>query len=358
MARRILIDLRLVHGQMHGIARYALELARRLPKLAPSGWQFEALVAPEGLPKDLGALTPEIPTHACRAHALSVLEQPALTASLLKVRPDLFHATSFSLPALWPGTLVATLHDANHLALKHEYGVSQAAYYKAIVAPRAARAEALITVSEFSRGELAKHLALLPECFQVIPNGVDARFRPVPAREQIEARQRYGLPDRYVLVVGNEKPFKNLDLAARVADHLPIPMAVLAGSAKVRYFPATAVHLRGVLDADLPAIYSGASFLLFPSRYEGFGLPAIEAMACGCPVICADGSSLPEIVGNAAIRLPPADEEAWVETSLRLLRDERARAELSQKGLARADLFSWDRSAQAHLNVYRRVLRE
>src|SRR5262245_22814910 len=156
---RVLIDLRMVRGPLHGIARYALELARRLPQLEP-GWQFMGLVGPDGVPDDLAELAPRIPLERCLAGFLSPIEQPALVGSLLKVRPDLFHATSFSLPALWPGRLVATLHDATHLALAEGQTPVQRGYYQLIVGPRAKAASALITVSEFSRRELAQHLKL------------------------------------------------------------------------------------------------------------------------------------------------------------------------------------------------------
>src|SRR3954468_14318168 len=106
----------MVRGRLHGISRYALELARRLPALAPD-WEFVGLTGPDGLPDTLGPLRPTLPCVHCHADFLSVFEQPALAASLLREKPDLFHATSFSIPALWPGRLVSTLHDANHLAL-------------------------------------------------------------------------------------------------------------------------------------------------------------------------------------------------------------------------------------------------
>src|SRR5204863_432029 len=150
-------------------ARYALELARRMPQLEP-GWQFIGLVGPDGVPDELGDLQPRIPLERCLGGFLSPLEQPTLLASLVKVRPDLFHATSFSLPALWPGRLVATLHDATHLALTEGQTPVQRAYYQLVVGPRARRAQALITVSEFSRRELARHLALSEYRLQVIPN--------------------------------------------------------------------------------------------------------------------------------------------------------------------------------------------
>src|SRR5256885_5211176 len=155
-------------GQMHGIARYALELARRLPALEPS-WKFVALTGP-------GSADVDLAIELCSAEFLSPFEQPLLAAAVFRSRCDLFHATSFSLPLLWPGKLVATLHDANHLALANEYGRKQAAYYRVVVRPRARFASALITVSEFSRSELSRWLDLSPYRFQVIGQGVSERF--------------------------------------------------------------------------------------------------------------------------------------------------------------------------------------
>lgn len=354
---RILLDLRMVHGPLHGIARYALELATRLPLLEPS-WDFRGLGPPKGLPNDLGALTPRLPITNAGAEFLSLTEQPSLVATLLRLRPELFHATSFSVPALWPGKLVVTLHDANHLALQDDYSAAHQVYYRAIVEPRVRRARAVITVSEFSRRELAHHLNLSAERLQVIANGVSRSFSPRPVDDQRVVRKQLGLPDKFFLVVGNDKRFKNLKLAAAVARALPVPMAVLAGggvAAKFN-FPDTAIELRAVLDEQMPKLYSAATALLVPSEYEGFGLPAIEAMACGTPVICSDRAALPEVVGAAAVVLPPDDPEAWVEASLRLLRDERARRELGDAGRARADRFNWDDCARATVEVYRRAL--
>lgn len=357
-APSVLLDLRMVHGPLHGIARYALELARRLPAVEPS-WQWSALVPPGGLPTELGELTPRLTQRRAGADFLSLTEQPSLVASLLKWRPDLFHATSFSVPALWPGNLVVTLHDANHLALSDDYSAAHAVYYRAIVEPRVRRASALITVSEFSRAELARHLHLSPERFQVIYNGVDGAFCPRTNEDQRAVRRRLSLPEKFFLAVGNKKRFKNLQLAAKVAHALPVPMAVLGGQGAIAdfHFPATSIELHAVPDSDMPALYSAATAVLVPSEYEGFGLPALEALACGTPVICSDRGALPEIVGASAVVLPPDDPEAWVEASMRLVRQERARSELIEKGRARADRFSWDACARTTLEVYRRALR-
>lgn len=353
----VLLDLRMVRGRLHGIARYALELARALPRLAPE-LRFSGLTGPEGLPSDLGPLAPELPLLRCSAGFLSPLEQPALLASLVRVRPDLFHATSFSLPALWPGRLVATLHDANHLALPDNYGAGRQIYYRLVVGPRAQRADALITVSSFSRDELAHHLHLNPYRLQVIPQGVDPRFAPPGASAVADVRRRLGLPPRYFLAVGNPKPHKNLALLARIAERLPAPLVVLAGEARAEALgmPAGTRALEQVQEEDLPGLYGGAIALLFPSRYEGFGLPALEAMASGSPVIAARTSSLPEVVGDAGMLLDPDETEAWLDASVRLSRDEAARNRLADLGRERAARFTWEACARQTLAVYRRVL--
>ncbi len=353
----ILLDLRMVTGQLHGIARYALELARRAPKLAPD-LTFEALVPPEGLPPELGPLRPELPLHRARVPFLHPLEQPTLALDLARLRPGLFHATSFSVPALWPGRLVATLHDANHLALPENYGRAQQVYYRAVVRPRCARAQALLTVSEFSRAELARHLVLPPERLQVIHNGVDARFRPRTESERVALRRRLGLPERFLLGVGNDKPHKALRLLAQVADALPLPVALLAGEGAARAlgFPSSTIELGALPDDALPGLYAAATALVFPSSYEGFGLPALEAMASGCPVIAAGASSLPEVCAEAAVYFDVDQAPSLRESILRVCRDGALRESLSHKGPVRAARFSWDDCAVRTVAVYRRAL--
>jgi glycosyltransferase involved in cell wall biosynthesis len=354
----ILIDLRMVRGRLHGIARYALELARRLPELAPD-LSFLGLTAPEGLPSGLGALAPSLPLHRARAGFLApVWEQPALLADLVELSPDLFHATSFSLPGLWMGKLVATLHDANHLALPENYSPAHLLYYRIVVGPRAKRASALLTVSEFSREELAKHLNLSPYRFQVVAPGVDSLYQPPTPLEARDFRQRRHLPERYLAAVGNTKEHKNLGLLAKLALRLPLPIVLLAGQGAARElgFPESTVELAELPEEEMPLFYGAAEALLLPSRYEGFGLPALEAMAAGCPVLSSNVSALPEVTGEAAILLPPDDLQAWSDAALRVLRDERLHRSLVEKGRERASRYTWDACAMRTLAVYRRVL--
>lgn len=354
MAPRVLIDLRMVSGRLHGIARYALELARVLPALAPD-LAFEGLGPPEGLPA-LGPLAPAFPVHPAPAGFLSPLEQPALALVLRRLRPALFHATSFSVPLLWRGPLVATLHDAAHLVRSAEFGRLTAVYYRVVVRPTVRRARALFTVSEFARSELASRLGVPESRWSVVPPGVDPRFRPPTAEERLQVRARLGLPPRYLLAVGNAKPHKNLALLARIAARLPVPLVLLAGDGAGNVFPRPTRVLSEVDEAHLPALYGSAEALLLPSRHEGFGLPALEAMATGTPVLVASAGALPEITGGAAELLDPDDPEAWIAASSALVGTPLLRARWASAGRERARAFTWERCARHTLAVYRSAM--
>ena len=270
---------------------------------------------------------------------------------------DLLHATSISVPAAWRGPLVMTIHDVNHLAMPGWTGPGRKPYYDRIVAPAARRAARVLTCSEFSAKEIVRWLGVSADRVHVAPYAIEALFRPPGAAAIAELRGRLRLPERYVLHVGNGRPHKNIDLLweiARLAPRLPL---VLAGRGiEPRGLPVAMIP--EIADADLPALYGGAALFLFPSRYEGFGLPPLEAAACGAPVLAARGSSMDEHWEGTGSLLPPDQATVWIQEIERLLQDDASRTALAQRDGERAARFrSWQPAIAAASEAYQDVLR-
>jgi glycosyltransferase involved in cell wall biosynthesis len=253
---------------------------------------------------------------------------------------------------------VVTIHDLAALERPEGFAPSYARWYRWLLPRLARRAAAVVTVSEHSRGRLAEVCGLDAATIRVVPNAADARFAPQPPEAVARLRARRGLPADYVLVVGSLEPRKNLGrlLAAweRLAPRYPGLALVVAGAGDGTVFRgvgrrgAPAVRWLGhVGDDELPALYSGARCFVYPSLYEGFGLPVLEAMACGAPVVCADATSLPEVAGDAALLVDAREPEAIDAGLARVLDDAELAASLRARGVARAAGFSWDRSAAA-----------
>jgi alpha-1,3-rhamnosyl/mannosyltransferase len=206
-----------------------------------------------------------------------------------------------------------------------------------------------------------------------VPLAADARFSPQSDASIARVREKYALPARYGLYVGINKPHKNLATLMEAWRGLKSDAAlVMAGAWDERYVGEqgsrgvgeqsaignrqSKIHwIHNVDDADLPALYAGATVFVMPSLYEGFGLTPLEAMACGAPVICSNASSLPEVVGDAALLVNPRDVEGIAQASARVLAEAALRDELRAKSLARAAQFSWERTAQETLEVYRAI---
>ncbi len=307
MPLTVAIDLRMVGERPHGIARYARALWEGLPEDPRLRWLgLVGPAAPAALGRPGGRLV------RCRAPFLSPLEQVELPWLLRRESVDLLHATSFAVPAAWRGPLVLSLHDVNHLALPGWTGPGRTTYYRRVVAPAAARATRILTVSSFSAREIERWLGVPPDRLRVAPNAVDDRFAPVPAAEIAGVRERLGLPEPYALYLGNGRPHKNASLVHELARRLaPRLSFVMAGDVTHRGQRSPAQVLPHVSDDDLPALYGGATAVLFPSHYEGFGLPPLEAAACGAPVLVASGSSMDEIWDGASPPLPPDQPGRW-----------------------------------------------
>ncbi len=357
---RFALDLRMLVEPPDGISRYALELLRRLPPLLP-GHELLALGRPEPIRRHV----PEARVVTAQTTSISLKEQLELPWLLRNERVDLFHASLFVAPLLGGCRYLLTLHDVNYLVLPHLYGRHRQTYFQTAVRLFARRAEAVLTVSEFSKREIVRLLGVAPERIEVVPNGVDPRFHPVAPEEVAALRERLRLPSEYLLYVGSFVPHKNVPALLRAYRLVPdAPPLVLCGRNPETIAPTIErlglqgrVHtVPGVGDDALPALYTGATAFVFPSRYEGFGLPPMEAMACGTPTVVSDAGSLPEVTNGAALTFPVDDEQALAARLREVLGSAGRRAELARAGRARAAEFSWDACAERLAGSYLRHL--
>jgi glycosyltransferase involved in cell wall biosynthesis len=257
---------------------------------------------------------------------------------------------------------VVTIHDCGFHDHAQSFSPIFAHWYQWLIPRLARRARRIITVSEFSRQRLLEFTGVEPQRVVVIPNGVSNNFAPVDPGTVAAVKQRLGLPSRYVLSVGSLEPRKNLSRLLEawrmLAPSHPDESLVLVGASSKQFLAVdfagdlSSVVFPGYIDdADLPAVYAGATLFVYPSLYEGFGLPVLEAMACGAPVVCSNAASLPEVVGDAGILVDPLDPGAIAEGMRRVLADESLQARLKQGGLEMAGRFTWERAAAATWQV-------
>ncbi|MCY4022969.1 MAG: glycosyltransferase family 1 protein [Anaerolineaceae bacterium] len=285
----------------------------------------------------------------------------------------LFHATDFVLPPVRRGTrTLVQVHDLSFLRVPETSPPALRSWLEHVVPASVRRADHVLADSSATRDDLLEHYKETPGTrITVLHGGVDERFLPEPAGKQLAARKKYGLDQwPFIFSVGTLQPRKNHGrlvqaLSRLVEGGLDLHL-VIAGGAGWLSEPfhqqlreseiEDRVHLTGFVDdADLPALYSAAEVFAFPSLYEGFGLPVLEAMACGTPVVTSDLSSLPEVAGDAALLTDPLDVEALADALRRLISDSQLRQQLIRAGQTRAGQFTWRRAALQLLDVYRRV---
>jgi glycosyltransferase involved in cell wall biosynthesis len=363
----VALDARLADVSPGGIARYSLLLAAALRRQAP---ELRLSLLRAARPKLAAERVDEVPVIRALTPPHHPLEQLTLPLELLRSRPDLVHSTDFIVPTRRRWRAVATVHDLGFLRFPETLTPDSRRYYGQIGAT-VRSADRIIAPSEATRQDLLELVGADPSRIRVVHEAADPRFSPVTDQATLDAAcQRLGVSRPFILFVGSFEPRKNLtrllEAFSAVRRKADVELA-LVGRRGWRYEPIFArltelglePHVRvheAFQPADLPAFYSAAAVLAFPSLYEGFGLPPLEAMACGCPVVASDRASLPEIIDTAGLQVPADDSVALAEALLRVLTEPTTRETLVQRGFARAASFSWDRAARETLAVYAEAL--
>jgi glycosyltransferase involved in cell wall biosynthesis len=302
-------------------------------------------------------------------------EQVGAPLAAARLRADLLHVPYFAPPLLARVPVVATILDIIPLLLPEYRGRAAVRAYMRLVALAARRAAQVIAISNNSRADIIAHLGVAPGRVTTVPLAAGPQYRPLDRAQAVDCvAEYYGLSEPFVYYVGGLDARKNVATLVRAFGRMiraggPSATLAIAGhvlGADRQLFPdLDAVIAAERLDrrvrridvpyADGPLLYNAATAFAWPSRYEGFGLPPLEAMACGAPAVVAASSSLPEVVGDAALRVPPDDLPGWADALWRLLADDGLRAELRRRGLARARQFSYDRVARETSDIYARI---
>lgn len=369
----ITIDYTAAVRQRAGVGRYTRNLVAALAGLDRDN-EYRLFVAGE---PPAGDWPPNFSVRATRVPAR------VLTAGWHKLRlpvpverlagaSDIFHSPDFTLPPLDKARGVVTIHDLSFLKLPQYADPGLREYLTARTPDAAARASRILADSENTRRDVIELLKVPQEKVSVVYAGVEPRFRPVrdPARLQA-VRERYQLPELFVLFVGTIEPRKNLgrliSAYAEMRRQTGLPHALILGGGKgwlsddiyeqvKREGLEEDVRFPGYIDdADLPALYTLADLFVFPSLYEGFGLPPLEAMACGAPVVASRNSSLPEALGAAPLYVDAEDTDGLADAMARVLGDATLRLRLADLGRAQAARFTWDGAARQLLAAYQQV---
>ena len=366
---RVAIDARKLHD--FGIGTYIRNLLRQLARIDQhTEYVLLCREADLGIGGQLGA---NFRTVLEPSPNYSLREQIHVPWVLLRERPDVYHAPHYVLPAAVPCRSVVTIHDCIHLMFP-QYLPNRAAhaYARATMWAAARRSDRILTVSEASKRDILHFFNVPPDKIVVVYNAIDEHFWVTPSREAVDrVRERYQLDHPFVLYVGNIKPHKNLvrliEAFAELRKSEDEDLKLLIIGDEISRLPALrrAVHqhklhkhvrfLGYLSDDTLAILYRLASAFVFPSLYEGFGLPPLEAMASGTPVVTSNQSSMPEVTGDAAVLVDPYDVDSIVEGMRRVLDDPACAAALGKKGQERARAFSWERSVEQIRQVYQDV---
>ncbi len=366
---KILIDTTPLLKDLSGVGYVTYQYAKELQRLEPATLFYYAWFYSKTLKeRPLGNYEKAIALAKKYLPRPYLLTHSAKTAifnyTILKEHPDIFIQPNYiSFPTLFPLQTITFIHDLSHIRYKEFHPKERVEYFEKNLQKSINRSTKIVTISQFTKQELITLGLCGEEKIEVIPNGVDESFQPMNEKEFLRQTKRFQLPYKdYFLFVGTLEPRKNLQtllqsyLLYLLKTSNPTPL-ILAGGIGWRseHFDELLQKARAtgyvqsigyVSQPELIALYSGAKAFVFPSFYEGFGLPPLEAMACGAPVIASNSSSIPEVVEDAAILVDPHDPNSLAQTLQQIDNDASLRLILSKKGLKRAQKFSWRTSAQ------------
>lgn len=367
------INGRSIFRQLTGVQHYAREVTRSLCGLASPDLRITVFSGREGRRDDAGLPLATSFVPADSPLKGMVWEQSLLKRMVRRAGVDVLFNPANVAPLNPPVPSVVTIHDLAFLLFPEYFSRTFALYYRKLIPRIAAQARHVITDSESTRNDLMSAYGLPPEKITVIPLGVSPAFRRrIPKAELETVRRRHNLPDRFFLSISSLEPRKNLRTLLEAYRHLPGTVKeqqglVLVGAGNRIFADPELSRQIGNIDPDrvavpgyvptedLPAIYRMSTALVFPSLYEGFGLPVLEAMAASTPVITSNRSSLPEVAGHAAVLIEPESIEELAAAMELIALDSGTRNLLVERGKKRASLFSWEKTARLTLDVLRQA---
>lgn len=352
-----------------GIHSVIHHLLLHLPQVAPPSWRFTAHVGLGNYLDYSGVVLRR--SHWDTESPLKRILWEQLVEPWRLNSFDLYHAMAFVAPMLATKPFVVTIYDLTFIRYPQALSPLRRLYLRLLTALTCRRAQRIIAISQSTADDLVRFLGINPDKIDITPLGYDkSRYRPLPPAEVEAFRRQQGLPERFWLFIGTLEPRKNLVTLLRAYRHLSpaerLPLFIAGGKGWQYddifqivndYHLHDSVYFPGFLPTDSLALwYNSAETFIYPSVFEGFGLPVLEAMACGTPVVTTNVSALPEVVGSVGLCLPPHDEGAWTDALRHIYQSSSWREEARHQGLERARQFDWTITASATINAYARAV--